>query len=231
MRQHVNPLSRFFQSDLVLPGLNDLFKISHLPLHLDIGCARGRFLFEISSLKKDWNYLGVEIRKPLVDAANRELAQLNQTNLNFLFCNANISLSNWLADLPKGLLKCVSVQFPDPWFKRRHYKRRIFQPELLISIANAISHEGDLFVQSDVLDVINPIKLLVESSHCFDLVEENNSPWLYKNPMLVPTERERYVLLNSMPIYRLLFRRNDKKVIEINELEFDSFSSRNFSCK
>ena len=70
------------------------------------------------------NYLGVEIRKSLVVAAEKERQELGLTNLRFLFCNANVSLNNWLSNLSIDLLESVSIQFPDPWFKRRHQKRR-----------------------------------------------------------------------------------------------------------
>ncbi|MEC7248363.1 MAG: tRNA (guanosine(46)-N7)-methyltransferase TrmB, partial [Cyanobacteriota bacterium] len=72
MRQHVNPLSRFFQLPLELPRPDLLFDDPKRPLHLDIGCARGLCLLELSDLRPDWNHLGVEIRRPLVLAAQRD---------------------------------------------------------------------------------------------------------------------------------------------------------------
>ena len=50
MRQHVNPLSRFFQLPLELPAPQELFEHPNLPIHLDIGCARGFFLLELAAL-------------------------------------------------------------------------------------------------------------------------------------------------------------------------------------
>ena len=96
MRQHVNPLSRYFQLPLELPSPENLFANSKLPIHLDIGSARGKFLLSMASLKPGFNHLGVEIRKPLVIAAERERVTLGLENLKFVFCNANISLENWL---------------------------------------------------------------------------------------------------------------------------------------
>ena len=48
VRQHVNPLSRFFQQARPLPPADALFSQPELPLHLDIGCARGRFLLAMA---------------------------------------------------------------------------------------------------------------------------------------------------------------------------------------
>lgn len=145
MRQHVNPLSRFHQQPRPLPPPAELFTDPDLPLVLDIGCARGRFLLDLAPLQPGHNHLGLEIRRPLVEAAEAERIALGLTNLHFLFCNANVSLESWLAALPRGLLKRVSIQFPDPWFKLRHHKRRVLQPPLLRAIAAALVPGAELF--------------------------------------------------------------------------------------
>jgi hypothetical protein len=137
VRQHVNPLSRFFQLPLRLPQPAELFSDPGLPLHLDIGCARGRFLLAMAQQDPARNHLGVEIRRPLVAAAEADRTALGLGNLHYLFCNANVSLQDWLAELPAGLLERVSIQFPDPWFKKKHHKRRVLQPQLLLAIAAA----------------------------------------------------------------------------------------------
>ena len=219
MRQHVNPLSRFFQLPLELPGPDQLFDDATRPIHLDIGCARGVCLLELSALKPDWNHLGVEIRRPLVLAAQRDRDSLERHNLHYLFCNANISLEGWLAGLSEDQLRLVSIQFPDPWFKRRHRKRRVMQPSLLLAIAAALSPNRELFLQSDVLEVVQPMVTLVELSGCFERPAEDSRPWRADNPLPVPTERERYVKEQGLPAYRVLYRRNNQPLPQREELE------------
>ena len=219
MRQHVNPLSRFFQLPLELPAPDQLFDAGHRPIHLDIGCARGVCLLDLAALKPDWNHLGVEIRRPLALAAQRDRDRLERHNLHYLFCNANISLEGWLAELKTDQLQLVSIQFPDPWFKRRHRKRRVMQPSLLLAIAGALSSSRELFLQSDVLEVVEPMVTLVELSGCFDRPAEDTRPWRADNPLPVPTERERYVEEQGLPAYRVLYRRNEQTLPELEELE------------
>ena len=73
MRQHVNPLSKnFFEIDPI-PPLNEIFQNPKLPLHLDIGCASGDFLIELSLNNENWNYIGIEIREKLVQNANLKM--------------------------------------------------------------------------------------------------------------------------------------------------------------
>ena len=219
MRQHVNPLSRFHQLPRPLPVPADCFAQPALPLHLDIGCARGRFLLELAALEPEANHLGVEIREPLVAAAEAERQELGLTNLRFLFCNANVSLEGWLGQLPRGLLRRVSIQFPDPWFKTKHHKRRVLQPSLLRAIALA-QEEGDwLFLQSDVAAVIEPMVALCKASGCFRRPPGDALPWRSDNPLPVPTERERYALAHGLPVLRVLYHRNGAAVPAPEALE------------
>jgi tRNA (guanine-N(7)-)-methyltransferase len=208
VRQHVNPLSRFFQQPLALPPSGQLFAQPERPIHLDIGCARGRFLLALAQREPQRNYLGVEIRRALVEAAEAERRALQLEHLRFLFCNANVSLEQWLGLLPSGQLERVTVQFPDPWFKKKHHKRRVLQPQLLLALATALAPGRELFLQSDVLAVIEPMVALVEASGCFQRPPEDGRPWRADNPLPLPTERERHVLSQGLPVFRVLFRRN-----------------------
>jgi tRNA (guanine-N7-)-methyltransferase len=208
VRQHVNPLSRFYQLPRPLPPPAELFVAPRQPLHLDIGSARGRFLLAMAPLQPDWNFLGVEIRRALVDAAERERQALELGNVRFLFRNANVSLEPWLAALPPGLLRRVTIQFPDPWFKTKHHKRRVLQPQLLRALAAALQPGGELFLQSDVPEVIQPMVALTEVSGCFERPAADPRPWRPSNPLPVATERERHVLAQGLPVYRVLYHRN-----------------------
>jgi tRNA (guanine-N7-)-methyltransferase len=220
VRQHVNPLSLVHQQPRPLPPPALLFARPNQPLMLDIGCARGRFLLALAPLQSDHNHLGVEIRRPLVEAAEAERIAADLTNLRFLFCNANVSLERWLAELPGGLLHRVSIQFPDPWFKLRHHKRRVLQPPLLRSIAAALAPGAELFLQSDVQAVMAPMVALCEASACFERPAEDGWPWRASNPLPVPTEREHHVLAQGLPVYRVLYRRNQAAVPALETLEW-----------
>ncbi len=219
VRQHVNPLSRYHQLPRPLPPPAELFADPALPLHLDIGCARGRCLLELARLRPEVNHLGVEIRRPLVEAAEADRQAEGLANLHYLFCNANVSLQTWLAALPPGQLELVSIQFPDPWFKKKHHKRRVLQPPLLLSLAAALAPGKQLFLQSDVPAVIEPMVQLVELSGCFERPAEDERPWRLTNPLPVPTERETYVLGQGLPVYRVLVRRNAAPLPALESLE------------
>ncbi|NBO29251.1 MAG: tRNA (guanosine(46)-N7)-methyltransferase TrmB [Synechococcaceae bacterium WBB_32_011] len=212
LRQHVNPLSSFYQVERDLLSIAELFENPNLPLHLDIGCARGRFLLALAPQRPHRNHLGLEIRRPLVDLADADQKRLEINNLRFLFCNANISLENWLTKLPANLLTLVTIQYPDPWFKKRHHKRRMVQPELIASLAAAMAPDGQLFLQSDVPQVIQFMLEAVANSDAFYPLD--GGTWLETNPFCLATEREAQVLDKKLPVYRRLFSRSSASIIQ-----------------
>ena len=77
MRQHVNPLSKNFSNIEIIPPINEIFEDPKLPLHLEVGCASGDFLFELALENNSWNYLGVEIREKLVINAKSRIIDKN----------------------------------------------------------------------------------------------------------------------------------------------------------
>ncbi|KGG16691.1 MULTISPECIES: tRNA (guanosine(46)-N7)-methyltransferase TrmB [unclassified Prochlorococcus] len=212
MRQHVNPLSRFFQLNHDLPSLDELFHDSNLPIHLDIGCARGRFLLKMAGSFSKWNFLGIEIREPLVIAAEKERVQSGLNNLRFLFCNANVSLEKLFLNLRRSKVKRVSIQFPDPWFKKRHKKRRLMQPSLLFLLAANLDPGAELFIQTDVLSLMDEIIYLIDMSNCFNTISNLDESLNSYSPYCFVTEREEYCIQKGLPIYRKLYVRNSNDV-------------------
>ena len=208
MRQHVNPLSQFFQLPLSLPSKNVLFKKSHYPIHLDIGSAKGEFLIELATKYPDWNFVGLEIREPLVSLCEKKRRKLELNNLKFLFCNVNVSLDEWLSDLDYGQLKRVSIQFPDPWFKRKHFKRRVLKTNILNSIAKAMSKDGEIFIQSDIFKLIEYMTNTIDENRYFTRKNVGDLRSIDKNPYNVMTDREIFSLKKNLLIYRVMYIRN-----------------------
>ena len=201
VRQHVNPLSRRYQTSVSLPHWHQVYSKLSLPIHLDLGCARGRFLLQMAQTQPEYNYLGVEIREPLVIEANQVAQANNLDNLYYLFANINYSLTELLTSLPSNKLQIVSIQFPDPWFKKKHHKRRVIQPEVVNILYQFLTNEGQIFLQSDVLEIAEQMRnLFLAHPHFKSLKAEEI--WLEENPLPVMTEREIATLNKGEPVYR-----------------------------
>jgi tRNA (guanine-N7-)-methyltransferase len=207
VRQHVNPLANKYQTPASPQDFEKIYAKPNQPLHLDIGCAKGQFLLNMASIEPNWNYLGLEIREPLVVEANKLRSELALTNLHYLFCNVNNSLRSLLSSLPPGSLQRVTIQFPDPWFKTRHAKRRVVQPELVAELASYLAVGGIVFVQSDMEFIAVEMRDRFAAHPAYQKV--GTEEWLAENPLPVPTEREIGTQKKGEPVYRALFVRRE----------------------
>jgi tRNA (guanine-N7-)-methyltransferase len=146
-----------------------------------------------------WNYLGVEIRHQLVDEANRIAIEEGLTNVHYAFCNAMLWLGRLIEAIPDGVLQAVTIQFPDPWFKKKHAKRRMVNEEMVKTVVDKLAFEGRIFVQTD-------IEFLAEEMfELFRVDERLHKEAISENPFAVKTERERAVEEKELPVYRALF--------------------------
>lgn len=203
VRNHVNPLSQKYQTPVSPLDWEKIYAAPNQPLHVDIGCGKGRFLLNMATLETNWNFLGLEIREPLVQEANNCRDELGLINLHYLFCNVNNSLRSILSSLPVGTLQRVTIQFPDPWFKNRHAKRRVVQPELVAELATYVAPGGVVFLQSDIETIAVEMCDRFNAHPAFQ--KQGKEQWLAENPLSVPTERERSTLSRQESVYRALF--------------------------
>ena len=206
MRQHVNPLSRNFKEIERIPSLIEMFGNSKLPLHLDIGCAAGEFLFDLALVNTSWNYLGIEIREKLVKNAKLKVLEREIKNLYFIFGNANNILNDVQSKLIIKNIKSLSFNFPDPWFKKKHYKRRVIQPEFINILSNSLQKGTFIFIKTDVKDLFDYMDYTISSNFYFKTIDKKDFNYSESfNPTKVKTNREKYVIVNQLDIFERIY--------------------------
>jgi tRNA (guanine-N7-)-methyltransferase len=223
-RQHVNPLARIYQMQTELNDEwpNDgTFSDPSLPLHVDIGCGKGGFLLDLAQKNKDnndksslRNYLGLEIRPSVALYAKERVAKHDLSgSLDFIGCNANVDLDRIFQKYQRygGEINLVSIQFPDPHFKKQHQKRRVVTPELVQTLAVNMNEGSQIFIQSDIKDVLDNMRETIREYGSLWFIDqlENIDEYMEENPIGVATEREVSVLNQNLPVYRTVFRRTE----------------------
>jgi tRNA (guanine-N7-)-methyltransferase len=204
VRQHVNPLANKYQQSIDWPDWSQIYADLSLPLHIDIGCAWGRFPLKMAVANPHWNFLGIEIRQPIIAEANRIRDEQGLTNLHYAFANINVSLGGLLASLRPLVCRRVSIQYPDPCFKTRHAKRRVVQPELVDTLAAHLLPGTEIFLQSDLEWVAQE---MVDRFTANPVFCRQNLGWLTENPLGIPTEREVATLKRGLPVHRSILHK------------------------
>ncbi|CAB4299655.1 unnamed protein product [Prunus armeniaca] len=133
----------------------------------------------------------------LVKRAEFWVKDLALSNIYFMFANATTSFQQLVSTYP-GPLMLVSILCPDPYFKKRHHKRRVVQKPLVDSIASNLMPSGQVFIQSDVLEVALDMRNQFGSQpqvlkHIHEIDSSvlcDSEGWVLSNPMGIRTERE-----------------------------------------
>ncbi|CAM9147933.1 unnamed protein product [Ascophyllum nodosum] len=216
-RQHVNPLAATFQQPVDLPEgwFQSAFENPHASLLVDIGCAKGTFLRSMAKAHPGRNFLGLEIRRPIAAVALSRAAELETRNFHLVCCNVNVDLDAVLTEATRNgaSIDTICIQFPDPHFKTKHYKRRIVQPELITCIERHLRPRGTLFMQSDVFEVMEDMRIITrDTAELLEDTRPDMDDWMEgpeQNPFGIQTERERVTYGKESPsenrVYRSLF--------------------------
>ena len=206
MRQHVNPLSRNFNQIEGIPSLFEMFGDSTLDLHLDIGCGSGDFLFDLAVVNTSWNYLGIEIREKLVKTAKSKVREREIKNLYFVFGNAFNILNDVQSKFIIKNIKSISFNFPDPWFKKKHHKRRIVQPEFINILSKFLPRGSLIFIKTDVKDLFDYMDCTISSNFSFQKIDKGDFDVSKSfNPNNLKTNREKYVTINQLNIFERIY--------------------------
>jgi len=97
------------------------------PVEIEVGCGNGDFLIESSKRHPEINYIGIERSRKYVRWTKERLLKRNITTVCLVCSDAVYFVDHYVAD---GSVQVYHIYFPDPWPKKRHHKRRIFNNDI-----------------------------------------------------------------------------------------------------
>ncbi len=176
------------------------------PLEIDVGCGRGLFLFNASTRSPEVNFLGLEIDYKEGRRGAMRLKKIDRANARVIGGDAKKALSQ---HFPEACAQKVHVYFPDPWWKKKHHKRRLFTSDFVEMVLRVLVDDGELHVWTDVTDywemvreTVAPVNLLVEIEPPQEREPEHDLDY--------QTSFERKKRQAGWPIYRGLWRRSKR---------------------
>ncbi len=191
------------QDSLILPFERTLcsldlpsFSAGYQSVSVDLGCGKGRFLLARALLHPQELILGVDRlihRLAKIDARARKAGI---QNIRLVHADAGLVVG---CLLPNRSVDIFFVFFPDPWPKRRHYKRRLFSPPILDAFHRTLKQGGIIHIATDNADYHKAILRLFSNDSRF----APTAP--YEPPEEEKTDFELIFLAKGERIYRSSF--------------------------
>jgi tRNA (guanine-N7-)-methyltransferase len=168
------------------------------PLVVEIGCGGGRTIMALAGTHPEWNCMGIErcgeYYRIMSDRAERkQLANFRCARIDAAFLIRRYFQDATVAE--------YHIYFPDPWPKKRHLKRRLFNAEFCAQLQRTLAPGGTFWFATDYKDYYDEIRPLFSE---YFAVEEHPQPW--PDAPLGRTNFEVKYMLQGRPIYRLIAR-------------------------
>jgi len=178
------------------------------PLEVEIGSGKGLFLRTAAAARPDVDFLGIEIAPRYARFAAAGLARHGLANAAVVIADAIRVLQEVL---PEESAAAVHVYFPDPWWKRRHRKRRVMRESLARDVARVLQPGGSLHFWTDVEEYFETaVGLFRETPGLEGPFEVHEAPAAHD--MDYRTHFERRTRLHGATVFRTLFRKESRPV-------------------
>jgi len=174
------------------------------PVHVEIGTGKATFLLKQAMAQPQVNFFGIERANKYYRYAVDRIGRWALTNVRIIRTDA----AQFIADfLPADSIDCFHIYFPDPWPKKRHYKRRLFTPENLAQLVRCLKPLGCIKIITDHAEYFEQIKQAIDT-HPGRLEKIQFLPAAGAGEgELVGTNYERKYLKEKRPIFHLAVRK------------------------
>lgn len=167
------------------------------PLELEIGSGRGGFALDYCTRFPERRYVAFEWRKKYARETTFRANERGLKNLMVVEGDARNHVPRLFAP---GSLSVIHLQVPDPWWKTKHQKRAVIQPDFARFLLGLLAPGGTFDMRTDVQDRGEAmLRILEEAGFHNPLGTGTFHPY---DPDEVPSSREVRYLVSGEPVYR-----------------------------
>ena len=137
-------------------------------INFEIGCGHGHWLTSYAQENPSQNFVGIDLITKRIEKATSKVSKRRLTNVSF--CKADAIEFLEFCDIE---LSNTFIMYPDPWPKKRHFKRRLIQLSFLDLLAQKTQYGGKLYFMTDHVDYFDWSCSMITSSTHWNFTKEN----------------------------------------------------------
>jgi tRNA (guanine-N7-)-methyltransferase len=183
--------------------LSELFSVPVGEIALEIGFGGGESMVEQAQAHPRTGMIGVE---PFVNGMAKALSAIESGGLQNIRLHFD-DAAGLIAWLPEASLSRVDLIHPDPWPKRRHWKRRFVQDSTVTQFARVLRRGGELRFATDIADYAAWTLQHLLRSPAFDWTAQCADDWRQAWPGFTPTRYHAKAARQQRASCFLIFRR------------------------
>lgn len=139
---------------------------------VEIGFGNGDYLVHLAETRPDCNVIGLEISSQSMDKAEQKIETRGLTNVRPIHCTAETALAHLLS--PDSVRE-FHINFPDPWFKKKHSRRRLVKRDTVDLLTSRLVTGGKLFLATDIIEYAEMAHDILDDTP--GLTNEFDRPW------------------------------------------------------
>ena len=179
------------------------------PLEIEIGSGKGLFIRTSAAARPQVDFLGIEISTKYAHFAAAALVQRGLKNGVMMAGDGPRVFDEFL---PDDSIAAIHLYFPDPWWKRRHRKRRVLREPFLRNVQRTLVPGGRLHFWTDVKEYYDTsLTLLGEVTNLQGPIEVWETP--AEHNMDYRTHFERRTRLHGEAVYRAEFCKQQEPIL------------------
>ena len=165
-------------------------------MNLEIGFGRGEFILQFAKDRPNETMVALETRLKWCLSLAQKIREENLGNLRVVFQDAREFMIDWIE---AAAVKSIFLFFPDPWWKSRHHRRRIFVHPFISVLYEKLTPEGEILLKTDVKEYVDDTISRIQRYATFrlELLEKAEMPGL------IPTYREKRCMQEGLSIHTL----------------------------
>lgn len=174
------------------------------PIWIEIGSGNGDYIVEIADRNRDKYFIGIEIKYKRLLKTLKKVKKRNLKNVILFHCSGEIFVNFFLKD---NSIDAVILNFPDPWFKKKHQKRKLLNHQFVNELLPKMKIHSKLYIATDyenyalqIFELLSKIKNLKNLNN----PKPFGDKWLYKD---IFTKYEKEFLKEGKKIYYLAFEK------------------------
>lgn len=176
---------------------------SYTPTILEIGFGSGEYLIHLCQKYKNVNFIGIEVYIPGISFCLKKIYELNLKNIRIIYGDALNFFINYAKNIK---FYKINIFFPDPWPKRKHYKRRMIQKLFIKNILKNLFKNGILHIMTDSFSYYENILKTLKKFHEFQNISKIFSNFLDKENIFHSRFKER-ALVKKNKIYNMVYKK------------------------